>query len=160
MPTVYASTLATPGLSTCSATPNTEIDFVFFKAGARTFGLQAVYLTGRGGGLTAISGIIARLARFATATTIGTGTAVTPTPADIGSGQVATATSASLPSGAGVTRTNSGAFGCGAAGPGGWVAPNPDSIKILAGGGAPSIDLLVASATASLNFEWSAEHQE
>lgn len=160
MPTVYASSLATPGNSTTSGTPNTEVDFVFLKAGARTAALQAVYLTGKASALTSISGIICRLARFATAATIGTGAAVTPTPADIGTGQVATATSASLPSGAGATRTNAGAFGCGAAGPGGWVAPNPDSMKVLAGGGAPSIDLMVSSGTASLAFEWSFEHQE
>ena len=68
-------------------------------------------------------------------------------------------TGATTPSSTG--RTNHVMFGCGAAGPGGWVAPNPDSmIAVLSASTLPSLDLLAASGTASLNYEFSIEHQE
>ena len=156
MPMVYASSLATPGNLTTNATPNTETDAFFLKPGARNAALQAVMLMGKGAGLTAISGIIMRLCSFATASTAGTG--ITPRPKDAGM-QAATATAASRPT-AGATRTNRVAFGCGAAGPGGWVAPNVDSLEVLPGSSAASIDGMDASGTASLAYEFSFEHQE
>jgi hypothetical protein len=51
-------------------------------------------------------------------------------------------------------------IGCGAAGPGGWVAANPDSLELLEGGGGLSIDMMDISGTVSLNYEFSFEHQE
>jgi hypothetical protein len=94
-----------------------------------------------------------RIIKFATASTAGTG--ITPTPKDPGM-QAAKATAASRPT-AGATRVNRIVFGCGAAGPGGWVAPNPDSLEVLEGGGALSIDGMDSSGTASMNYEFSAE---
>lgn len=153
MPMVYSLSLATAGSLTTNATPNTETDAFFVKAGVRNAALQAVYAVGRGAGLTAISGIAMRVIRFATASTAGTG--ITPVPKDPGM-QAAKATAASRPT-AGATRTNRIVFGCGATGPGGWIAPNPDSVELLEGGGAPSIDMMDVSGTASLPYEWSAE---
>lgn len=153
---VYRVALATAGNTTTNATPATENETMFVKAGVRNAALQAFYAMGKGAGLTAISGIIHRIINWATASTSGTG--ITPKPSDPGM-QAAKATAASAPT-AGSTRTQHMSIGCGAAGPGGWVAPNPDSLILLEGGGAPSIDALNASGTASLPFEWSAEFQE
>lgn len=156
MPMVYTLALATEANVATNATPNTENETFFVKAGVRNAALQACYVIGKGAGLTAISGIVFRLIRWGTAATAGTG--ITPTPKDPGM-QAAKQTAASAPT-PGTTRLNRVLFGCGAAGPGGWVAPNPDSLEVLEGGSAMSLDLLNASGTASLNFEWSAETQE
>lgn len=156
MPMVYSLSLATAGNTATHATPNSETDVMFMKAGVRNAALQAFYVIGKGAGLTAISGISFRIIKFTTASTSGTG--ITPTPKDPGM-QAAKHTAASAPT-AGSTRVNRIIFGCGAAGPGGWVAPNPDSVELLEGGGALSIDAMSASGTASLNFEWSAETVE
>ena len=156
MPMVYTLALATEANIATSGTANTEVEVFFCKAGVRNAALQAMYVIGKGAGLTAISGIVFRLIKWGTAATVGT--AITPTPKDPGM-QAAKQTAASLPT-AGTTRTNHVLFGCGAAGPGGWVAPNPDSVILLEGGGAPSIDALSASGTISLNFEFSAETVE
>lgn len=153
MPMVYTISVATAGNSTATTT---ETDIFFVKAGVRNAALQSMYIVGKGAGLTAISGIAMRIIKWATASTGGTG--ITPTPKDPGM-QAAKQTAASAPT-SGTTRTQHVVFGCGAAGPGGWVAPNPDSVILLEGGGAFSIDAMSISGTASLNFEWSAETVE
>lgn len=160
---VYTSSLATPGISTCSATPNTETGAISFKPAivlpARTAMLQAVYVVGRGAALTAISGIVFRICRMTTASTAGTST--TPNPKDT-NGPAATTTAVTGQTISSTGRTNHVIFGCGAAGPGGWVAPNPDScvgiVPVVTT--APSVDVVAASATASLTYEFSAEHTE
>lgn len=153
---VYTSSLATAGNLTTNGSANTETDAFFLKAGVRNAALQAVNLIGKAAGLTSISGIVMRMIKWGTASTAGV--AMTPTPKDPGM-QAAKATAASRPT-SGTTRVNRGIFGCGAAGPGGWVAPNPDSVELLEGGGALSIDGMDASGTVSLNYEFSIEHQE
>lgn len=156
MPMVYTCSLATAGNLTTNGSANTETDAFFLKAGVRSAALQSIYVIGKGAGLTAISGISFRVIKFTTASTAGTG--MTPTPKDPGM-QAAKATSASRPT-AGATRVNRIVFGCGAAGPGGWVSPNPDSLELLEGGGALSIDMMDSSGTVSLNYEFSFEFQE
>ena len=156
MPMIYSLSLATAGNTTTNATPATENETFFVKAGVRNAALQSMYVIGKGAGLTAISGIAHRIIKFTTASTAGT--AITPTPKDPGM-QAAKQTAASAPT-AGSTRINRIVFGNGAAGPGGWVAPNPDSVELLEGGGTFSIDALNVSGTASLPFEWSAETVE
>lgn len=150
---VYSLSLATAGNLTTNATPNTETDAFFVKAGVRNVSLQSVYVIGKGAGLTAITGLSFRLIKFTTASTAGTG--ITPTPKDPG-GQASKCTAASRPT-AGATRVNRVVFGCGAAGPGGWVAPNPDSVELLEGGGALSIDMMDSAGLASMAYEFSAE---
>ena len=160
MPMVYTSSLATPGISTCSATPNTETDAIYLKpaANGRSVNLQAAYVIGRASALTTISGIVFRIMKATTASTVGTAT--TPAPKDSGM-QVATATASTGGTASSTGRTNHVIFGCGAAGPGGWVAPNPDSmVSVPTAATLPSVDLLAASATASLTYEFSVEHQE
>lgn len=153
---VYSLSLATAGNLTTNGTPNTETDALFIKAGVRNVGLQAVYVIGKGAGVTAITGLSFRIIKFTTASTAGTG--ITPTPKDPG-GQASKCTAASRPT-AGATRVNRIVFGCGAAGPGGWVAPNPDSLELLEGGGALSIDMMDSAGLASMAYEFSAEVQE
>jgi hypothetical protein len=153
MPMVYDFGLATAGNFTTSGTANTESNTYSIKPGVRNVGLQSLALLGKGAGLTAISGIVARIVSWATAST--SGTALTPTPKDPQMGAAkATVVSAATN---GSTRTNRLSIGCGAAGPGGWVAPNPDSVIYQQGSGAGSTDVLNASGTASLNFECSGE---
>jgi hypothetical protein len=157
MPMVYGLSLATAGNVTTSGSANTEVGTFSIKPGIRNAGLQALYVIGKGAGLTAISGIVHRIASFVTASTAGTG--VTPAPKDPGM-QAAKATVISGQTIAGSVRTNHLSIGCGAAGPGGWVAPNPDSLIVQQGGGISSADAINASGTTSLTFEWSAEMQE
>jgi hypothetical protein len=156
MPMVYELSLATAGNTATNGTANTENATFFIKPGARNAALQAMYVVGKGAGLTAISGISHRIVTFGTAST--SGTSITPTPKD--PGMQAALQSAASGQTVGSTRKNHIIFGCGAAGPGGWVAPNPDSLILLQGSGSGSIDALNVSGTASLNFEWSAESVE
>jgi hypothetical protein len=153
MPMIY--TVAPGSNLTTSGTPSTEVDHLFVAAGVRNVGYQAIFGCGKGAALTAISGIAIRGKHFGTASTGGT--AITPKPKDPGM-QASKATAAHTPT-AGSAQAGGYflAFGFGAAGPGGWVAANPDSIQFCEGGSGDSLDLYSASATASLNFEISAE---
>jgi hypothetical protein len=156
MPMVYTTSPATAGNTATNAGANTESDVIYFIAGTRNFALQAMYLIGKAAGLTAISGIAIRIVKFTTPST--TGTAATPAPKDVG--MQASKHTAKTGGTAGSTRTQHAIFGCGAAGPGGWVAPNPDSVILLEGSSAPSLDALSVSGTASLNFEFTTETVE
>lgn len=170
MPMVYTASLATPGNSACSATPNAETCTISYRTAAaisttsiRSFAMQAAYVQGKGAGLTAISGIIFRVIRCTTATATAGGTGTTPNPKDGGTGTSAATCTAftGCTTISSTGRTNHVIFGCGAAGPGGWVAPNPDSVVTLYPvTTAASVDLVAASGTASLNYEFSAEHSE
>jgi hypothetical protein len=160
---IYSASLATPGVSTLSATPNTETGAISLKPPitlpSSPIYLQAAYVVGRGTVLTSISGLVFRIIRVTTASTGGTAT--TPNPKDTGM-QAATTTAVTGQTISATGRTNHVIFGCGAAGPGGWVAPNPDSMIVQPGVAttAPSVDLVAASATASLTYEFSVEFQE
>lgn len=152
---VVATNFATSG------TANTEVDQLFVKPGTRNIAVIGLYVGGKGAGLTAISGIAYRLKKYTT-TAASAGTAITPTPRDPGA-QASKCTSGAAS--AGVTVGTGGPLyvgGCisGAAGPGGWVAPNPDAVIVLEGGANQSVDLFSASGTISLNFEAKLEVQE
>ncbi len=159
MPFIYDISLGTAGNTTTNASANTESATFSIKAGAANVGLKSMYVIGKGAGLTAISGIAHRLVHFATASTAGT--AITPAPKDSRL-QGLLAAKATVVSGqtVGTTRTNKVIFGCGAAGPGGWVAPDVDSWESLIASGADSLDALNVSGTVSLPFEWSGEIAE
>lgn len=162
MPFVYGSMTAVVATNfSTSGTPNTEVDHLFVKPGTRNIGILGLYVGGKGAGLTAISGIAYRMKKWTT-TSSAAGTAITPTPRDPGA-QACKATAAGASGG--VTSGTGGPLyigGCvsGAAGPGGWVAPNPDAMPTLEGSANQSIDLFSASATASLSFEATIEHVE
>jgi len=131
------------------ATPNTEDPTVVIRGGARGFSLQAVYVHGRGASLTALTGIGYRVRRWTTAGTGGT--AITPNPRSIGTTAVSTAADKVTAITAG---TVSGAYqlaiGCGAAGPGGWVAPNQDSCIQVEGGSSDELDINSVAGVASM----------
>lgn len=151
---------------TTSATPNTEIDAAFIKPGAsRVASLISMMLQGKGAALTALSGIVARLKHW-TSTASSGGTAITPAPTNnLYPAAVATA-AAGAAGGTGAVTSGTGgpnvvgSVGCGASGPGGWTAPNPDAYKVLDGGANKSLDIFTASPTASLSLEFSGTIQE
>lgn len=149
-----------------SGSANTEIDAAFVKPGAtRAVSLIACRLQGKGAGLTALSGIIARLKQWTT-TSSSAGTSITPTPKDNRAPAAAHTAAAGAAGGTGAVTSGTGgpsvalATGCGASGPGGWVSANQDDVVALDGGANKSIDLFSASGLASLNYEFSLDTQE
>jgi hypothetical protein len=163
MPMVYTSSLATPGVSTTSGTGNTETGAISYKPPvtlpARTITLFAASVQGRATLATSLSGLIFRLIRVTTASTGGTAT--TPNPADTAMA-AATATAVTGQTISATGRTNHAIFGCGVSGPGGWQAPQPDAALVQPAvvTTAPSLDMVAASATASLTYEFSTQHSE
>lgn|SRR3990167_2212043 len=156
MPFVYNVQLATAGNTATHATPNTETGVVRHLPGARSVSLRSIYLIGKCAALTAISGIAIRVARFTTGSTVGTG--ATPRPRDVNAPAATTVCGTGQTLGSG--RTEQLVIGCGVAGPGGWAAQNDDAAINQQGSATSTVDLISASATASLNFEWSSEIQE
>jgi hypothetical protein len=137
-----------------SGSANTEVDALAIIVGVRNVAIQALYAIGKAAGATTLTGIAFRLKRWTTASTAGS--AITPQPRDPGA-QASKCSAASGPTqgtGDGAVRL---AFGCGVAGPGGWVAPNSDSMPVIEGGSGDSLDVYSVSAGTSLNFELSAE---
>jgi hypothetical protein len=126
--------------------------------------MKSLIVGGKGAGLTQLSGIAYHLKKWCTtATAINTGTALVPAPEDPGA-QAAKATSATS-TGAQFTAgtggpTLQGAAYSGGAGPGAWVAEDPDSAPTLEGSANQSMDLWVASGTASMKFQFTAKHLE
>jgi hypothetical protein len=162
MPLIYTSSLATPGVSTTSGTTNTETDAIYLKPAAavpaRNVALFSATVQGGANALTTISGIRFRIMRATTASTAGTAT--TPAPADSG---MAAATAVASTGGtiSSTGRTNHVIFGCGAAGPGGWIAPNVDAaITVVSAATQPSVDLLAVATNVSLTYEFSVQHAE
>ena len=138
---------------------DTDTDHLrFLTTATKAAFVNALYLTGKGAGLTAISGIIARLVRFSTPSTVGS--AIVPAPRGPGA-PAAVGTPFTGPT-VGTTQTLQLAVGCGAAGPGGWVAPTPSAqMGMNANGGAlGNFDLISQSGTISLNFEYTLEYEE
>jgi len=137
-------------------TPNTEDPTVVLRQATRGFDLQAVYVHGRGAALVAITGIGYRVRRWTTAGSGGT--AITPAPRRVGTTASTTAADKVTAITAG---TISGAYqlavGCGAAGPGGWVAPNADSMIHVEGGSSDELDINSVCGVASMLHHVSAE---
>jgi hypothetical protein len=156
LPFVYDISLATPGNTTTNSSAGTANNTFSIKTGAANCALQSMYVIGKANGATSIAGIVHRIIHYATASTSGTG--ITPTPKDSRL-QGVLAAKATVVSGAtiGSTATNKVVFGCGLAGPGGWVAPNPDSLESMIASGSDSLDALNASGVVSAPFEWSGE---
>ena len=143
----------------CSGSANTELVNMAIRQATRGVDVQSFAVVGRGGGLTSISGIGWRVRRWTTAGSGGT--SITPSPRRIGTTASTTAADSQTTITAG---TVSGVvqlmFGCGAAGPGGWAAMNPDSMIHLEGGSSDELDVNSISATVSLTFELGAEIAE
>ena len=144
---------------TTHATPNSEDPTLVIRQATRGVDLQALYVQGRGAALTAISGIGFRVRRWTTAGSGGT--AITPAPRRIGT----VASSAGADKVTAITPgTVSGAyqlgFSCGAAGPGGWVAPNPDSMLHLEGGSSDEFSINSVCGVTAMAHHVSAEISE
>jgi hypothetical protein len=159
MPFVYAVEGAPATPYATHATPNTEDPTLVLRQATRGFDLQALYAQGRGAALTAITGIGYRLRRWTTAGSGGT--SITPAPRRVGTTAATTAAdkvSAITPG------TVSGAyqlaFGCGAAGPGGWVARDEDSMIHVEGGGSDELNVNSVAGVASMLHHVSAEIRE
>lgn len=160
MPFVFTD-VKTGAEYTTNSSAGTEIanSHYYMKPGTyRGAGIQAIYVIGKGGGLNVISGIALRTRVYATASTGGT--AATKTPKDPGLSVAPSYTSFTDASAItkGSSATEGVLFGCGAAGPGGWVAPNPDSVQYIMGAATVgSMDIFSHSNTASLKFEMAVE---
>lgn len=174
MPFLYANSSKQAPLEnfTTSSSTNTELDQFFLKPGAsRPLAIPAMRVQGKGGGLTALSGLVIRLKQWTTAasqstTTAASGsTSTTPTPKNklapacvATAGMITTATvGVSVGSGGG---NYLGLASMGASGPGGWVAINPDDVPTLDGNTTQSLDLVSSCPTASLNWEFECDNQE
>lgn len=159
MPFVYGVEGAPATPYATSGTPNAEDPTLVLRQATRGVDLQGIYVLGRGAALTAITGIGYRVRRWTTAGSGGT--AVTPSPRRIGTTASTTAADkvTSITPG-----TVSGAyqlsFGCGAAGPGGWVARDADSAIHLEAGGADELNINSVSGVASMLHHVSCEIAE
>jgi hypothetical protein len=158
--TLQAATIAEAAPYQTSATPLTEIDVMFLKAGAGAkAAINNLRLQGRGAGLTALTGICCNFKNWTTASTGGT--AMTPRPDSLAGAVAAQATAAGgAGGGTGAVTAGSGGgtyrggCGCGGSGPGGWAATTPDQALEQAAGSAGSIDLYSSSGLASMLYEW------
>lgn len=152
------SLTAIGAMYTTNATANTVTDHIRFLTGAAKGIVTALSIVGRGAGLTALSGIAVRMLRMATASTAGTAASIRDRS---GAATTAVMTAFTAPT-IGATPTLALAIGCGAAGPGGWAAMNPDAGMTLAqsGGANGNIDMVSGSGTVSLGFDATVEHME
>jgi hypothetical protein len=165
MPFVFDLSLAAAGNTLTNAAANTESSvFTCATAAAlpsNTVGLFAVFVGGKGTGLTSITGIAYRIILLTTASATAGGTAITPRPATVGAPAATSVVFSTVTTIGATGRTNHCVFTSGAAGPGGWVAANPDAVAVLKPTAtAGSIDLVSASGGSALPFEWSAQIQE
>lgn len=141
---------------TTSGSANTELPNMAIRQATRGVDIISLYACGRGNALTSITGIALRLRRWTTAGSGGT--AITPQPRRIGTTASTTAVSSESAITAGtVSGAYQLAFGCGAAGPGGWVAPNQDAYIHIEGGSSDEIDVNSICSATSMNLELSAE---
>ena len=159
MPFLYSVEGAPATPYATHGTPNTEDPTLVLRQAVRGFDLQALWVHGRGAALTALTGIGYRVRRWTTAGSGGT--AITPSPRRVGTTASTTAADKVTAITAG---TVSGAYqlslGCGAAGPGGWAALNPDSCIHVEGGGADELDINSVCGVASMLHHVNAEIME
>jgi len=142
-----------------NGTANTLTVNMAIRQAVRGVDIQSFSVIGKGAGLTVISGIAFRCLRWTTAGSGGT--TITPNPRRIGTTASTTAVDSQTTITAGtVSGVNQLTFGCGAAGPGGWAAMNPDSMIHIEGGSSDEIDVNSISGTVSLGFEIGAEIAE
>ena len=156
MPFLYGVEGAPATPYATQATPNTEDPTVVLRQVTRGFDLQALYVHGRGVSLTALTGIGYRVRRW---TTVGSGgTPITPAPRRIGT----TASTSCVDKVSAIVAGTVAAgyqlaIGCGAAGPGGWVAANMHSTIHVEGGSSDELDVNSVCGVASMLHHVSAE---
>ena len=160
MPFVYSVVGTTPATNyTTHATPGTEDPTVVLRQAVRGFDLQAIYVNGRESAATTITGISYIVRRW---TTVGPGgTAITPAPRRVGTTASTTAADKVSAITAGtVTGGFQLSFGCGKAGPGGWVARDADSAIHVEGTSADELDINSLCGEASIKHYLSCEIAE
>lgn len=145
---------------TSHATPGTEDPTIVLRQATGGFNVQGASCTGKAAAATSITGIAFRVRRWTTAGSGGT--SVTPSPRN---GRAPAATTTAVDKQSAITAgTVSGAyqlgFGCGKAGPGGWMARDADSMIHVEAGGADELDFNSIAGEASLNFELALEINE
>lgn len=153
---VYVDGIAVPGNFTTSGSANTEVDAMDFIAASTgtTVNLLAISCGGKSSGLTTLTAIELRVRKYGTASTAGTASSIVPVDPNV---PAATHTSFTGPT-AGSTATNMMSLVFGAAGPGGWVAPNPDAMpKLKAASTTASMDILSTTGGTSLPFALTAQ---
>lgn len=156
MPFAYGVVPTVATFLTTSGSANTELPNMALRQATRGFDIAAIFCCGRGNALTSITGIAFRLRRWTTAGSGGT--AITPAPRRIGTTASTTAVSSESAITAGtVSGAYQLAFGCGAAGPGGWVARDADAMIHTEGGSSDEIDINSICSATSMNLELSAE---
>lgn len=156
MPFVYTVEGAPATPYQTHATVNTEDPTVVLRQATRGFDLQAIYVHGRAVAATSLTGIGYRVRRWTTAGTGGT--TITPAPRRIGTTASTTAVDKVTAITAGtVSGAYQAAFGCGASGPGGWVALNADSMIHVEGGSSDELDINSVAGVATLSHHVSAE---
>ena len=159
MPFVYGVEGAPATPYATHATPNPEDPTLVLRQAVRGFDITAIYVNGRGAQLTSITGIGYRLRRWTTAGSGGT--TVTPNPRRVGTTASTTAADKVTAITAGtVSGAYQASFGCGAAGPGGWVARDADSAVHVEGTSADEIDINSVCGVASMLHHVSAEIAE
>ncbi len=157
----YYSVSPTADVAT-SATANTEVDHLrMASVAAAMVGVTAMYVGGKGAALTSVTGIELRLKRMNPASTVGT--AITPSPRDVRALVAASSTWFTAPT-IGTAAALQLAIVCSSAGPGYWLAGDPDNAIIAnAGGGAANgnFDLLsLTQGTVALNLHYTIEFYE
>jgi hypothetical protein len=135
---------------------NTEDPTLVLRQVTKGFSVQSIFVLGRAAAASTITGIGYRVRRWTTAGSGGT--AVVPATRRIG----VTATTVAVDKVTAITAgTVSGAyqlgFGCGKAGPGGWVARDEDSMIHVEGGSSDELDINSVAGEASLLHHVSAE---
>jgi hypothetical protein len=153
---VYVDGLAAPGNFTTSGSANTEVGAMDFLAASTgtSVNMLAISCGGKSSGLTTLTAIALRVRKYGTASTSGTAASIVPvdvlTPAATHTAFTGQ-TLGSVP-----TYLMSIIFG--AAGPGGWVAPNPDAMpKLKAASATASMDIVSTTGGTSLPFEMTAQ---
>jgi hypothetical protein len=159
MPFLYAVEGAPATPYATHATPNSEDPTLVLRQATRGFDMQSVLVHGRGAALTALTGIGYRVRRWTTAGSGGA--AITPSPRRVGT----TASTTAADKVTAITPgTVSGAYqlaiGCGAAGPGGWIATNADSMIHVEGGSSDELNINSVCGVASMLHHVSCEIQE
>ena len=159
MPFVYTVEGAPATPYATHVTPNTEDPTLVLRQATRGFNIVSIAVHGRGAALTAITGIGYRLRRWTTAG-IG-GTAITPNPKRVGTTAATTAVDkvTAITPGT-ISGAYQGAFGCGAAGPGGMMARDEDSKIHIEAGSADEININSVCGVASMLHHVSAEIEE
>lgn len=156
MPFVYSLVPTVATFLTTSGSANTELPNMAIRQATRGVSAAAFFVCGRGNALTSITGIAFRIRRWTTAGSGGT--AITPQPRFVGTTAATTAVSSESAITAGtVSGAYQLAFGCGAAGPGGWVARDADSMIHIEGGSSDELDVNSICSATSMNLELSGE---